>query len=148
MAEVTGIITAEFTEVTKNFENNEYLQKRDFGQWIESRLKEKYGGFDDIKVVKVQVFEFPDQPKAPKLTKRERLFCELVEKGFMARDKDGVCFWYDSKPHKTDGEGIWSNDGDVLLATKMTFDIDFNFIQWEDDLPWAVEDLLKLEVEE
>ncbi len=31
---------------------------------------------------------------------------------------------------------------------KFFSDLDFEFIEWEDEEPWAVEDLLKLEVEE
>ncbi len=86
--------------------------------------------------------------EAPKLTKRERAFCEYVGEGYIARDQDGNLNWYDLEPSKEeetdDLYGEWkSREGCyAIIAKKSTF----AFILWKDEKPWAVEDLLKLDV--
>lgn len=79
----------------------------------------------------------------PKLTKKERQFCELVETGFLTRNEiDGLNFYDFEKQEKYRGD-YWSwNNIDKW------FNISFPFIKWEDEEPWSIEDLLKLEVEE
>ncbi|MFR1698778.1 MAG: hypothetical protein ACLSU9_10940 [Anaerovoracaceae bacterium] len=81
---------------------------------------------------------------APTLTKRERIFCEIMGEGYIARDEDGTLFYSQNKrPYKEYRTwGIGSSNYATLRS-----DI-FKFITWEDEEPWAVEDLLKLEVEE
>lgn len=88
----------------------------------------------------------------PKLTKKERMFCELVGTGWIARDRDGSLFWYLYKPHKSDS--IWKVDADNyndIMRFKDVFmrraNCRFSFIIWIDKEPWSVEDLLKLEYE-
>lgn len=80
-----------------------------------------------------------------KLTKKERQLCEFLEAGWIARDVYGRAFWYKEKPCK--GTHIWCS-----LASDVNLDIfgkvNFDFIQWTDQKPWAVKDLLSLGVEE
>ena len=78
----------------------------------------------------------------PKLTKKERMFCELVETGWIARDKNGSIWWNDKRPTKQ--VRTWSGARNVFHVGAIT---KFSFIKWEDEEPWSVEDLLKLEVE-
>lgn len=82
----------------------------------------------------------------PKLTKKERAFCELVETGWLARDKDGSLYFYDDKPYKEDG--FWRIKKHYVYINPFIFPFEFSFIKFEDKEPWSVEDLLKLEVEE
>lgn len=81
------------------------------------------------------------QEPAPKLTKKERVFCEIVRHGYIARDKDGSLCVYDSFPAQRTlnlVEDRWVNiDSDT-----------FQFITWESGKAWSIESLLKLEVEE
>ena len=98
----------------------------------------------DVAMIKWLYSEHKVQPK---LTKKERQFCELVETGYISRDKDGALFWFDSKPIK--GMYIWSNAGKSWsLSNFINKKFNFHFITWDDKEPWSVEDLLKLEVEE
>ena len=76
-----------------------------------------------------------------KLTKKERMFCELVETGWIARDKNIGLWWHNEKPSK--GKTTWSSG----FCSKLYPTVNFPFIKWEDKEPWSVEDLLKLEVE-
>ena len=80
----------------------------------------------------------------PTLTKRERGFCEMVGEGYIARDEDGILFHSQiNKPHRE--TGIWGLGSGNYVVLRNS---DFKFIAWDDEEPWAVEDLLKMEVEE
>lgn len=98
---------------------------------------------------------FSEYKEHPKLTKQERKFCELFEGKdvWIAKDKSGALYLYDKKPHKGKElyDEIWeahhygnTMDGIVFQLAEMKFE----FIKWEDEEPWSVEELMKLEVEE
>lgn len=82
----------------------------------------------------------------PKLTQKERKFCELAEGGWIARDSSGDVCWYLTKPSK--GNKVWYRWCNSVNLTKLNSNLKFSFITWTDEEPWAVEDLLKLEVME
>lgn len=97
-----------------------------------------------------------EQPKKPKLTKKERQFCELVETGWIARNKTGDLYFYEpheDKPYKLNSADttIWRHDAMICFLSDEEcdlFHVPFSFITWDDEEPWSIEDLLKLEVEE
>ena len=95
---------------------------------------------------------FSEYKERPKLTKRERKFCELFEGKdvWLVRNKVGTLYIYTIKPVK--GCDDWSASGYVCTVRYYgifdVLEIEFKFIQWEDEEPWSVEELLKLEVEE
>ena len=85
-----------------------------------------------------------------KLNKYERALCEALQKGWIARDKtDGFWYLYDNKPKKY--EYVWRSIGRTITQqirmASASPEIKFDFIKWEDEEPWSIEDLLKLEVE-
>ena len=80
----------------------------------------------------------------PKLTQREWHLCKAIETGWIARDNNGKLYRFEGKPSKNDE--IWFHRGIVLLLRVIPNG--FAFIRWQDEEPWSVEDLLKLEVEE
>ena len=83
----------------------------------------------------------------PTLTPNERKFCEITAYKYLAREEGGRLFAYDIKPVKRDG--VWhSGLSNMLVADRRFKGCDFDFIKWEDDEPWAVEELLELEVAE
>lgn len=99
-------------------------------------------------VSKIEWF-YAEHVEPIKLTKRERALCEAFEEGWICRDQYGL-YYYDSIPVK--GSFGWSvaldEDGcrhDFKLSNSLQDQ--FPFIKWEDERPWKVEDLLKLEVE-
>ena len=108
---------------------------------------------DDEKCRTGDIREFfnAEHIEPPKLTKRERAFCEMVGNKVIARDEDGVLnlFWdtvdiYKYKP--CEGDGRWMkrtpHSNHITIDNKA-----FSFIKWSDEKPWSIEDLLKLEVE-
>lgn len=94
---------------------------------------------------------YAEHIEQPKLTKREIGLCEYFGNGYIARDEveEFIC-WYSDEPKKImddRGYGYWSSSDDKYWRI-MNDKAPFAFIKWEDEKPWAVEDLLKLEVEE
>lgn len=80
----------------------------------------------------------------PKLTKRERAFCEIVTKGAIARDENGeLTLFSDDAIRKEDGQ--WLKQYSYCNHIRLYAD-EFEFIKFEDEKPWSIEDLLKLEV--
>ncbi len=85
------------------------------------------------------------QEPAPKLTKAERGFCEIVKTGYIARDAVKKCLvYYSEEPEKDLNGYYWYSPYDSVELPLEPF----SFITWEDEKPWKVKDLLKLEVEE
>jgi hypothetical protein len=87
----------------------------------------------------------------PKLNKFEKALCESLQKGWFARDKaDNFWYLYDHKPKKD--KDVWRSIGKTITQQIRMVDaspkIKFDFIKWEDEEPWSVAELLKLEVEE
>lgn len=94
---------------------------------------------EDCDTAPIEWFCQEYQDPAPKLTKKERIFCEIVRHGYIARDKDGSLCVYDSFPDR--GTFIWSGGYWFDIVPDI-----FQFITWESNKSWSIESLLKLEV--
>ena len=87
----------------------------------------------------------------PTLTKEDKIVCEALSlygsEIYIARDKTNLLLVYFSKPVKSEEDEWWScnNEDMQSLVIKDKF---FKFITWDDEEPWLLADLLKLEVEE
>ena len=88
---------------------------------------------------------YEEHKEQPKLTKKERQFCELVETGWICRDSSDELWWFKYRPNKN-GSKCWDNGGIMNYISNLP--CKFSFIKWEDKEPWSVKELLKLEVEE
>lgn len=88
---------------------------------------------------KVEAWE--QKKAAPKLTAKERAFCEISGHSYIARDKDGTICSYFCSPQKK--KESWQAAGSVCTLDCASFP----FITWEDSEPWTLEHLLALEVE-
>lgn len=94
-----------------------------------------------------------EHKEEPKLTANEKKFLELLNKNYkyIAKDKDGRLYYYSFCPDKKEEE--WHTFGDefssAIYIEKESFkNVNFPMINWEDEKPWKIEDLLKLEVVE
>lgn len=80
----------------------------------------------------------------PKISRSDRTFLDYVpdDYKYMARDEDGRLFIYKERPRK--GREIW------LYYTELfgihNAKVRFPMVKWEDEEPWLIEDLKKLEV--
>ena len=81
-----------------------------------------------------------ERKEKPKLTEDEKAILKVLlneNYKWIARDKNDWLYVYASKPKK--GITIWENTGSPM----MPFVHLFNFIKWEDDEPYSIEELLK-----
>lgn len=92
---------------------------------------------------------YAEHIEPPKLTKRERAFCEAVQTGWIARDKSRKIYWRDNEPEKKKDslESCWCGHT-IAIPLHILIGDCFSFVKWEDETPWSVADLLKLEVVE
>lgn len=84
----------------------------------------------------------------PVISKRDKSFLDyLIEKyKFVARDENVELFVYKTQPEKL--EEYWYLSHGRCLSLNRYFNVDFPMVKWEDDKPWLIEDLKKLEVVE
>ena len=82
----------------------------------------------------------------PVISKKDRTFLEYLNANinYIARDMDGDLCVYTRKPFKT--FDFWKVVGFEKRKSLQMVDIDLPMVKWEDDKPWLIEDLKKLEV--
>ena len=88
----------------------------------------------------------------PALNKYERAFCEALQIGWIARNRvNGRVSIFTKKPTR-EASGYWYiKDGNCFAISHFAafnHELKFDFIQWENEEPWSIEELLKLEVTE
>ena len=105
------------------------------------------GFYSDIHSCNKIRFEwlYSEHEEKPKLTKRERKLCEALETGWIAANKSGNVYWYSNLPVKL-YTMYQIRGGDSIRISGAGFQ--FDFIDFDDEEPWMVENLLLLEVEE
>ena len=96
----------------------------------------------DYKVAQQPLWE---RKEPPRLTNDEIAILRNIDKKYkwIARDKNGILYIYDSVPEKR-GNNKWSRDTlhvDVFSSFSL-FSHMFNFIKWWDDEPYVIVDLL------
>lgn len=108
-------------------------------------LREHPAGMDcQMKLIE---WLYEEHIEPPKLTKRERAFCEAVQTGWIARDCDMELCYFKNEPILL--KGVWSSEDGLYVSFKeLNLQDSFMFIRDTDADCWAVEDLLKLEVME
>lgn len=81
------------------------------------------------------------------ISKRDRAFLDFLKDRwkYMARDNISSTVYVFSKiPKKNEGGYLTYTDETRRISTD--FNVDFPMVKWEDDEPWLIEDLKKLEV--
>lgn len=84
----------------------------------------------------------------PTITSREKNFLDALLSNckYIARDKDNLLYVYYDKPIR--GNKFWISDYASHDMPKDMYGDVFSFIKWEDEEPWSIEDLKKLEVKD
>ena len=88
----------------------------------------------------------------PTITSREKKFLDLLltKWKYIARDENKNLYVFDSLPIK--GYDGWCIENismcEYCYISKKTFGDMFDFIKWENEKPWSIEDLKKLEVKD
>lgn len=104
----------------------------------------------DINIQKWCESEYVEKPT---ITSREKNFLDAILPNFkyIARDfNDNLCIYY-NKPKRNSMDNYWipddeDNDRYYYVSSNMYGNM-FDFIKWEDEEPWLIEDLKKLECE-
>ena len=88
----------------------------------------------------------------PTITSKEKMFLDLIvaKWKYLARGEDKNLYVFDSLPSK--GYDGWCLENismcDYCYISKKPFGGMFDFIKWENEKPWSIEDLKKLEVKD
>ena len=82
------------------------------------------------------------------ITSREKKFLDVLlpKWKYIARDSNNSLFIYPIKPIRFGTCWMVKNDYNVYKIAKYVYGNMFNVIRWEDEEPWSIEDLKKLEV--
>ena len=101
---------------------------------------------DDEKRMQWSESEYVEKPT---ITSREKNFLDLLlpKWKYIARDNNNELYIYNEKPTRRDCDW-YLNDGIFCRISTMFFGNMFDFIKWEDEKPWSIEDLKKLEVKD
>lgn len=81
------------------------------------------------------------------ISENDRRFLDYIpdEYKWIARDRSGLLCLYYTRPTKEEF-GYWKCNEAPIFYVNNKFKVDFDMIKWNDDLPWLIEDLKKLEV--
>lgn len=84
----------------------------------------------------------------PTITSREKAFLNalIFRCDYIARDGNNSLYVYCNKPIRNSMNKSWIIDGDSYYVSKDMYGDVFSFIKWDDEEPWSIEDLKKLEV--
>lgn len=80
------------------------------------------------------------------ISKKDKAFLDYLDKRFkyITRDNKTLLDVYSMKPSK--GLDSWVRNSGDFFCFYDRIDVDFPMIKWEDDEPWLIENLKKLEV--
>ena len=108
-------------------------------------INNTYPELDIMKVYKDFTFKevLWERKEKPKLTDDEKAILRNINENYVwiARDNDGMLFVFTVKPFKMDY--YWKCEYEVDECCVYLFDHLFQFIKWEDEEPYFIEDLLK-----
>ena len=79
--------------------------------------------------------------EAIKVSRGERIVLQMLDEQFqwIARDEDGTLYIYKNKPHKRDAYCWFNYDGFCVFSA---FNHLFQMVQWEDEEPWLITDII------
>ena len=95
--------------------------------------------------IKVKIWSESEYVEKPKISKKDKAFLNYFSDcyKYMAKDEDGILFACTNKPTKS--IACWKN-GESYIVFNYGFNVEFPMVKWEDEKPWLIEDLKKLEV--
>lgn len=87
----------------------------------------------------------------PTITSREKNFLDalLSDCKYIARDFNNDLYIYYNKPRRNSMNESWTtDDSNYFYVSRNMYGNMFNLIKWEDEKPWSIENLKKLEVKD
>lgn len=104
---------------------------------ISKKLAEMFGGLTEEKIKEILTKSIK-----PTLSEAERVILENIDKDYrwIARDKDNSLWLYGDRPIKK--SACWSNEYSEIGEEFAFYKHLFQFITWQDDEPYNIEELL------
>nr|DAE34612.1 MAG TPA: hypothetical protein [Caudoviricetes sp.] len=85
-------------------------------------------------------FLYQEHKELVNLTDDEKALCKLLGRGWIARDKNNMLWWYENKPTANNGHAGCNSKGSLCsMLNKLFSQCEFDFIKWEDGEPWEVQ---------
>ena len=110
-------------------------------------INNTYSELDIMKVYKDFTFKevLWERKEKPKLSDDEKAILRNIDKSYkwIARDNDSMLFVFTRKPIKNDYYWKCKDEDEDDECCVYLFDHLFQFIKWEDEEPYFIEDLLK-----
>lgn len=84
----------------------------------------------------------------PTITSKEKAFLDTLisDCKYIAKDRNNDLYVYYNKPRRNSMNKSWTDDSNYFYVSRNMFGDMFDFIKWEDEKPWSIEDLKKLDV--
>lgn len=114
-------------------------------QCLFNKTDDYVGYCDDEKRMQWSESEYVEKPT---ITLREKNFLDVLlpEWKYIARDSNNSLCIYPIKPIRFGKCWMVKNDYNYYYVSRDMYGSMFDFIKWEDEEPWSIEDLKKLEV--
>lgn len=98
---------------------------------------------------KIKAWAESEYIEKPVISKKDRAFLEYLRDNFktIARDENGTICVFTGIAKKSEVRSAFVYDGFYRNISNL-FCVDLPMVKWEDDEPWMIEDLKKLEVVE
>ncbi len=104
----------------------------------------------DYKSCRIRRYEWSESEyvEKPTISSREKKFLDVLlpEWKYIARDSNNSLCIYPIKPIRFGKCWMVKNDYNYYYVSRDMYGSMFDFIKWEDEEPWSIEDLKKLEV--
>lgn len=106
---------------------------------------------DSEKTCRIKRYEWAESEyvEKPTITSREKNFLDALLSNckYIARDINNDLYIYYNKPRRNSMNELWINeDSSYFYVSRDMYGNMFDFIKWEDEEPWSIEDLKNLEV--
>ncbi len=111
----------------------------------------KHIGRSQVYIDRLREWSESEYVEKPTITSREKNFLDalLSDCKYIARDFNNDLYIYYNKPRRSYMNKSWKtddDDGNYFYVSRNMYGNMFDFIKWEDEKPWLIEDLRKLEV--
>ena len=104
---------------------------------------------DDIDCdVSLEQWSESEYIEKPTITSKEKKFLDILlpDCKYIARDSSNALYVYYKKPIRN--KECWLSDDSYYCVSRDLYGSMFGFIKWDDEEPWSIEDLKKLEVKD
>ena len=109
----------------------------------------KHIGRSQVCLDRLREWSESEYVEKPTITSKEKAFLGLILSNlkYIARDFNNDLYIYCNKP-KRNFESWKADDSNYYYVSRDMYGNMFNFIKWEDEKPWSIEDLKKLDVKD